>query len=80
MNYRWRKRIAKVIVHLGFTFRVGPLDTNQYSRIDVDVRDIDTELPITEQLGQTEQAIEDVWKVVRQNVDEKIEGILDNGS
>ncbi len=72
--------MAKVSVHLGFTFRVGPLDTNQYSRIDVDVRDIDTELPITEQLGQTEQAIEDVWKVVRQNVDEKIEGILDNGS
>ena len=72
--------MAKVSVHLGFTFRVGPLDTNQYSRIDVDVRDIDTELPITEQLGQTEQAIEDVWKVVRENVDEKIEGILDNGS
>ena len=72
--------MAKVSVHLGFTFRVGALDTNQYSRIDVDVRDIDTEVPITAQLGQAEQAREDVWKVVRQNVDEKIEGILENGS
>ena len=72
--------MAKVSVHLAFTFRVGALDTNQYSRIDVDVRDIDTEVPITDQLGQAEQAIEDVWKVVRQNVDEKIEGILENGA
>ena len=46
----------------------------------MDVRDIDTDVPIADQLGQAEQAIEDVWKVVRQNVDEKIEGILENGS
>ena len=72
--------MAKVSVHLGFTFRIGSLDTNQYSRIDVDVRDIDTDVPIADQLGQAEQAIEDVWKEVRQNVDEKIEGILENGS
>ena len=72
--------MAKVSVNLGFTFRIGSLDTNQYSRIDVDVRDIDTDLPISDQLGQTEQAIEDVWKVVRQHVDEKIESVLDNGA
>ena len=45
--------MAKVSVHLGFTFRVGPLETNQYSRIDVDVRDIDTELSVTDQLTET---------------------------
>ena len=67
--------MAKVSVHLGFTFRVGSLDTNQYSRIDVDVRDIDTELPIKDQLEQTDQVLEDVWKVVRQTVDEKIEDV-----
>ena len=52
------------------------MDTNQYSRIDVDVRDIDTELPIKDQLEQTDQVLEDVWKVVRQTVDEKIEDVL----
>ena len=72
--------MAKVSVHLGFTFRLGPLDTNQYSRIDVAVRDIDTDLPISDQLQNTEQAIEDVWKVVRQNVDEKIDSVLDTGA
>ena len=70
--------MAKVSVHLGFTFRVGSLDTNQYSRIDVDVRDIDTELPIEVQLEGAEKAVNDVWTVVRQQVDTKIEGILDN--
>ena len=71
--------MAKVNVHLGFTFRVGALDTNQYSRIDVDVRDIDTELSVTDQLTETGKALENVWEVVRKTVDEKIESVLDSG-
>ena len=70
--------MAKVSVHLGFTFKVGALDTNQYSRIDVDVREIDTDLPVDAQLEAAGQAVNDVWTAVRQQVDEKIEGILDN--
>ena len=72
--------MAKVSVHLGFTFRVGDLTTNQYSRIDVDVREIDTDLPIAAQLEEAGQAVNDVWNVVRHHVDEKIENVLgDNG-
>ena len=71
--------MAKVSVHLGFTFRVGALDTNQYSRIDVDVRDIDTELPISDQLTDAGKAVDNVWEVVRKTVDEKIESVLDSG-
>ena len=69
--------MAKVSVHLGFTFRIGSLDTNQYSRIDVDVRDIDTDLSVTDQLTEAGKAVENVWNVVRQTVDEKIENVLD---
>ena len=72
--------MAKVSVHLGFTFRVGPLDTNQYSRIDVDVRDIDTELSIKDQLNEAEKALEQVWTAVREAVDQKIEAVLDSGT
>ena len=72
--------MAKVSVHLGFTFRVGPLDTNQYSRIDVDVRDIDTELYIKDQLNESEKALEQVWTAVREAVDQKIEAVLDSGT
>ena len=71
--------MAKVSVHLGFTFRVGALDTNQYIRNDVYVRDIDTDLSVTDQLTETGKALENVWNVVRKTVDEKIESVLDSG-
>jgi len=71
--------MAKVSVHLGFTFRVGDLSTNQYSRIDVDVRDVDTELPVAGQLEEAGKAIDTIWAEVRKTVDEKIEAVLDSG-
>ena len=70
--------MAKVSVHLGFTFRVGPWDTNQYSRIDVDVGDIDTELSVSDQLKESGTALESVWEAVRKTVDENIDNVLDN--
>ena len=72
--------MAKGNVHLGFTFRVGALDTNQYSRIDVDVRDIYSELSIKDQLNESEKALEQVWTAVREAVDQKIEAVLDSGT
>ena len=72
--------MAKVSVHLGFTFRVGALDTNQYSRIDVDVREIDTDIPVKDQVNEAGKALEEVWTVVRESVDEKIEAVLDEGT
>jgi hypothetical protein len=72
--------MAKVSVHLGFTFRVGPLETNQYSRIDVDVRDIDTEVSVKDQMNEASKTLDQVWTVVREAVDEKIEVVLDAGS
>ena len=72
--------MAKVSVHLGFTFRVGPLETNQYSRIDVDIRDIDTELSVKDQMNEASNTLDQVWTVVREAVDEKIENVLDSGS
>ena len=72
--------MAKVSVLLGFTFRVGPLETNQYSRIDVDVRDIDTELSVKDQMNEASNTLDQVWTVVREAVDEKIEVVLDAGS
>ena len=69
--------MPKVSMHLGFTFRVGDLQTNQYGRIDVSVDQIDTDLPIDEQLDQTTDAAEQVWSFLRKQVDEKIDDILE---
>tara|TARA_Y100000310_G_C20402071_1_gene677891 strand:- start:348 stop:569 length:222 start_codon:yes stop_codon:yes gene_type:complete len=69
--------MAKISMHLGFTFRVGDLSTNQYGRIDMSVDQIDTELPLKPQLDGTKDKAEEVWKFIREHVDEKIGDILD---
>tara|TARA_R100001530_G_scaffold107727_1_gene75389 strand:- start:294 stop:512 length:219 start_codon:yes stop_codon:yes gene_type:complete len=72
--------MAKVSMHLGFTFRVGDLATNQYGRIDMSIDQIDTDLDIDEQLDTSKDAAEKVWKVIRSQVDEKIENMLDEAN
>ena len=69
--------MAKVSMHLGFTFRVGDLHTNQYGRIDLSVDQIDTELPIEQQLEDSKNAAENVWNFVKESVDTRIDEILD---
>ena len=69
--------MAKVSVHLGFTFRVGPLDRNQYGRVDLTVDQIDTSLPLEPQLEEATGASDKIWEFVRGKVDAQIEEVLD---
>lgn len=69
--------MAKVSVHLGFTFRVGPLDQNQYGRVDLTVDQIDTELPLDPQLEGSKAVADVVWGYVKDKIDIQIEEILD---
>jgi len=69
--------MAKVSMHLGFTFRVGDLSTNQYGRIDLSVDQIDTDLPIEEQIKDSKNAAENIWKFVKESVDIRLDEILD---
>jgi len=69
--------MAKVSMHLGFTFRVGDLSTNQYGRIDLSVDQIDTDLSIEEQLEDSKNAAENIWKFVKESVDTRLDEILD---
>lgn len=71
--------MAKVGLKLGFTFRVGPLDTNQYARMDMEIHDIDTELPIDEQLKEAGLTIDKAYTTVYDKVDEGIKNILSKG-
>ena len=47
--------MAKIDVHLGFTFRVGDMNSNQYSRVDVTISDVDSDLPIENQLDKSKE-------------------------
>ena len=68
--------MAKVSMHLGFTFRVGDLATNQYGRIDMNVDQIDTELPLDEQLEGSKRTADGVWKYLRESIDTKIDDMI----
>ena len=69
--------MAKVSMHLGFTFRVGDLSTNQYGRIDLTVDQIDTNLPIEEQIRDSRNAAENIWNFIKDSVDTRIDEVLD---
>ena len=69
--------MAKVSVHLGFTFRVGDLSTNQYGRVDLSIDQIDTSLPISMQIDEAVMVADQVWTVLKSRVDAQIEGVLD---
>ena len=71
--------MAKVSVHLGFTFRVGPLDQNQYGRVDLPYDQIDTELPLQAQLDSSNDVAEVVWKTLKGKVDSQIDEMLNEG-
>ena len=71
--------MAKVDAHLGFTFRVGPLDQNQYGRVDLTVSQIDTELPIEPQLEESKKVADVVWGFIKDKVDSQIDEMLDGG-
>jgi|TARA_R100001079_G_C4438556_1_gene147644 hypothetical protein len=70
--------MPKVSAHLGFTFRVGPLEQNQYGRVDLTVDQIDTELPIESQLEESKKVADVVWEFIKGKVDAQIEDMLDD--
>ena len=72
--------MAKIDVHLGFTFKVGNANSNQYSRVDVTIGDVDSDLPIEDQLDKSKETIDKVWEEVRSQVDSKVDQILDETS
>ena len=72
--------MAKVSAHLGFTFRVGPLEHNQYGRVDLTLDQIDTDLPLEPQLEESKKIADVVWEFIKEKVDSQIEEMLDSGS
>ena len=68
--------MAKISVHLGFTFRVGPLEQNQYGRVDLTYDQIDTELPLEPQLEASNDVSNVVWDTLKKKVDSQIESML----
>jgi len=69
--------MSKVSVHLGFTFRVGDLASNQYGRVDLSIDQIDTTLPVNQQIDEAGMVADQVWHVLKNRVDAQIDEVLD---
>jgi N-formylglutamate amidohydrolase len=72
--------MAKVGIKLGFTYRIGDLSTNQYGRMDVDIHDIDTELPLDEQLNKSKEYADKIFKTVKDKLDNSLDEILEESN
>ena len=72
--------MSKISAHVGFTIRVGDLDLNQYGRVDVNINDIDTELPIDVQLEEAHDTVDKVFSIVKSKVDSKVDEMLDGAN
>ena len=70
--------MAKVSMHLGFTFRVGDLAQNLYGRLDLSIDQIDTDLPVDEHLEAVGYTADQVWDVLRTRVDSELSTIVDS--
>ena len=69
--------MAKVSHSLSFTFRVGEA-SNQFAKVNLEVNDIDTELPIEAQLRDVENATDVMWSYIRNKLDREIEEIIND--
>ena len=62
----------KISQGFSYTFQPG---NGQWSKISLDVHEIDTELPLDEQLQGVEDAVEAVWSFLRNKLDRQIEEV-----
>ena len=67
-----------VDMHVGFTFRVGPLDLNQYARTDISYNGLDTSLPLKPQIEKCREVSDTAFPDMRELIGNQIDEILDS--
>jgi len=67
--------MAKISQSLSFTFRVGQA-SNQYCKVNLEVSEIDTELPLDAQLEKVDNTLDVIWQHMRDRIDNQIEEVL----
>tara|TARA_R110000824_G_scaffold100319_2_gene238608 strand:+ start:1134 stop:1397 length:264 start_codon:yes stop_codon:yes gene_type:complete len=67
-----------VDMHIGFTFRVGDLSTNQYARTDISYNGLDTSLPMAPQIENCREASDMAFPDMREFIAGQINEILDS--
>ena len=72
--------MPKISQSLGFTLRIGNFEDNQYARVGIEVREIDTDLPMETQLNKVKESLEALWPVIYKAVNSEVVKVTKNGS
>ena len=67
--------MAKISQGLSFTFRVGQA-SNQYCKVNIEVSEIDTDLPLDEQIKKVDDTLDVIWNHMRERIDNQIDEVL----
>ena len=67
--------MAKISQGLSFTFRVGQA-SNQYCKVNIEISEIDTDLPLDEQIKKVDDTLDVVWNHMRERIDNQIDEVL----
>lgn len=69
----------KVTVHVGLTFHMGPMSSNQYGRIDVTLTDIDPDQPIDLQIATGKATAAKAFNTIVAEIDREVDIVLKGG-
>lgn len=69
--------MSKCSAKLGFTFRVGKA-SNQFGKVDIEVSDVDTSLPLDAQISDIDNALDLILSYLHNKIDIEVEKIYGN--
>lgn len=68
----------KVDCHIGITFHLGAVSSNQFARMDIAFRDIDPELPLAAQIQSGNEVAAKAFNALLPALDARVEEMLNN--
>ena len=66
--------MVKVSHAFSYTFKPG---ADQWTKVSLEISEIDTDLPLDEQIRAADDAVQAIWDYSRNRIDREIEEIVD---
>lgn len=67
--------MPKVSQSLSFTFRIGGQNSGQFAKVNIDISEIETSLPIEPQLEEAKIALNKTWPFILKAVDAEVDKV-----
>lgn len=67
--------MPKISQSLSFTFRIGGQNSGQFAKVNIDIAEIETSLPIEPQLEEVKIALNKTWPFILKAVDVEVDKV-----